>query len=181
MTAAQALGADLVTTHIGHVLYIADLEIEVLHTVENLAPDPVYELNGTSLVMKMTFTDPKSGGKTTFLSTGDCTGDAFDFIANAYGSYLRCDILQVAHHGVTPWIREAGTIRAYKAAAPATVLWPSSLEVYDQYRTRSWNLPLEDLAQNPNYLETFVAGVEGKVTVLPIPYTAGSAVLRTVQ
>lgn len=181
VTAAKALGADLVTTHIGHVFYFADLEIEVLHTVENLAPDPVYELNGTSLVMKMTFTDPKSGGKTTFLSTGDCTGDAFDFIANAYGSYLRCDILQVAHHGVTPWIREAGTIRAYKAAAPATVLWPSSLEVYDQYRTRSWNLPLEDLAQNPNYLETFVAGAEGKVTVLPIPYTAGSAVLRTVQ
>ncbi|MBO7360112.1 MAG: MBL fold metallo-hydrolase [Clostridia bacterium] len=180
VTAARALGADLVTTHIGHVFYFADLKIEVLHTVENLAPDPVYELNGSSLVMKMTFTDPKTGSQTTYLSTGDCTGDAFDFIANAYGSYLRSDILQVAHHGVTPWIKESGTIRAYKAAAPATVLWPSSMEVYDQYRTRNWNLPLEDLAQNPNFKECFVAGAEGQVTVLPIPYAVGSAVRRAI-
>ncbi len=181
VTAANALGAELVTTHVGHVFYFADLKIEVLHTVENLAPEPVFELNGTSLVMKMTFTDQGSGRQTTFLSTGDCTGDAFDFIANAFGSYLRCDILQVAHHGVTPWIREAGTIRAYKAAAPATLLWPSSEEVYLEYRARNWNLPLSDPEQNPNYREAIVAGMEGEVTVLPIPYTVGSAERHTIQ
>lgn len=53
--AAEYLGADLHKVHVGQVFYFANLQIEVLFTMESYGPTPCNALNTTSVVMKMTF------------------------------------------------------------------------------------------------------------------------------
>ncbi len=174
--AAKALGATPVVVHVGQVFRYSDLDIEVLYTIESHPKKLATALNTTSLVMKMTFTDPATGKKTTYMSTGDATGDAFDVCAKMYGDYLRCDLLQVAHHGGTTWGNDAGTRKAYQLIAPATLVWPCGAAYWPTAAARAWNSVLLDKSTNPNYAEVYVAGWEGSTTIFPMPYTIGSAV-----
>ena len=121
----------------------------------------------------MTFTDPKTGKQTVYMSTGDATGPAFKFCNLAYGDYLKADIVQVAHHGYTTWGTTEGTIAAYTRMAPATLLWPQGSGAYPSYRTKNYNVVLYN-ETNPNWKETYVAGEEGRLVIVPLPYTVGT-------
>ncbi len=176
-SAASALGADIVVTHVGHIYYLADMTLETLYTIENYGPTLAQAFNTTSLIMKMTFTDPETKQQTVYLSTGDATGPAFLATARYFGNYLKSDIVQVAHHGYTTWGTEEGTMQAYRLATPPTVLWPQGSHAYPSYVTKSYNAVLVKTDTNPNYKETLVAGDEGQITVFPMPYTVGSAVV----
>ena len=175
--AAAVLDADVVVTHVGHVYHIADLQLETLYTIENYAPAVAQAFNTTSLIMKMTFTEAATGKQTVYMSTGDATGPAFLSSSKYYGDYLKADIVQVAHHGYTTWGTSEGTIAAYKKMAPPTVLWPQGIQAYPSYVTKDYNKVLVNTTDNPNYKETLVAGSEGTITVFPIPYTVGSAIV----
>ncbi len=173
---AAALGADIVVTHVGHIYYLADLTIETLYTIENYGPALAQAFNTTSLIMKMTFTDPETKKQTVYMSTGDATGPAFLATAKYFGKYLQSDIVQVAHHGYTTWGTEEGTMSAYRLMAPPTVLWPQGSHAYPNYVTKSYNAVLVNTSTNANYKETLVAGVEGDVTIFPMPYSVGAAI-----
>jgi len=177
--AANALGATKIVAHVGNVYKFADLEIEVLYTIESFGPNLCNALNTTSTVMKMTFTDPKSGKVTTYMSTGDATGNGFEICKKMYGTYLKCDMLQVAHHGATTWGNDKGTMDAYKAISPATLVWPCGTTYYDTASKRTFNAVLLNKATNPNFKEVYIAGTEGSTTIFPIPYTVGTAVQTT--
>ena len=174
---ASALGADIVVTHVGHIYYLADMTLETLYTIENYGPTLAQAFNTTSLIMKMTFTDPETKKQTVYLSTGDATGPAFLATARYFGDYLKSDIVQVAHHGYTTWGTEEGTMQAYRLATPPTVLWPQGSHAYPNYVTKSYNAVLVKTDTNPNYKETLVAGDEGQITIFPMPYTVGSAIV----
>ncbi len=175
ITAANALGAKVQYVRVGQVLYIADLKMEVLYTIDSYAPKICNAFNTTSLIIKMTF-----GDSTTFLMTGDATGAGFQIAASMYGTYLKCDILQVAHHGYTTWGNDSGTISAYRYAAPSTLLWPQGSAAFPNYKNKAYNVvlfsPETSGGTNKNFKECLVAGLEGESIVVPIPYTAGNAV-----
>ena len=179
--AAAALKADVVPVHVGQVYYLADLKLEVLYTIESYGPEMTNALNTTSLIMKMTFKDPKTGKETVYMSTGDATGPGFNISSKMYGDYLKSDIVQVAHHGYTTWGTETGTITAYRLMAPSTVAWPQGIKAYPNYKDKSYNKAIWDTSSNPNYQETLVAGWEGSITTFPLPYTPGSAIVNAVN
>ncbi len=174
--AARALGSNPVIAHVGQVYRYLGLELEVLYTIESHGPKMAAALNTTSLIMKFNFTDTATGKKTTYLSTGDATGDGFEISAKCFGDYLHCDMLQIAHHGGTTWGNDSGTIKAYKLVAPSTLVWPCGASYWPSAAKKSYNVGVQNVNSNPNYKETLVAGVEGTVTVFPLPYTVGSAV-----
>ena len=153
------------------------MTLETLYTIENYGPTLAQAFNTTSLIMKMTFTDPETKQQTVYLSTGDATGPAFLATSRYFGNYLKSDIVQVAHHGYTTWGTEEGTMAAYRLAVPPTVLWPQGSHGYPNYVTKSYNAVLVNVSTNPNYKETLVAGDEGQITVFPMPYTVGSAIV----
>jgi Predicted hydrolase (metallo-beta-lactamase superfamily) len=173
--AASALGANMIITHVGHEYNFADAKLEVLYTIESFGPALCNALNTTSLIIKMTFKDPVTGKETVYMSTGDATGNGFEISKKMYGSYLKSDLLQVAHHGGTTWGNDKGTMDAYKAISPATLVWPMGQVAYPSYKTKTHNTVLFSPA-NPNFKEVYIAGPEGSVTVFPLPYTVGSAV-----
>ena len=174
LNAAKGLKANVIVAHPGHEYFFADLHMEVLYTIDSYGPEVANALNTTSLVIKMTFTDPKTGKQTVYMSTGDATGAGFGICAAMYGDYLKSDIVQVAHHGSTTWGNSDRTIAAYLLMAPSTLLWPRGLDSIASSLKSSWNTPLFD-KRNANWRETYVAGREGTITTLPRPYTVGSA------
>ena len=91
-----------------------------------------------------------------------------------YGDYLKSDILQVAHHGTTPFGSESSTSYAYEKIAPKTLLWPIGKRAYQRIAGRDYNKPLMKVDRS----EVFVAGWKGSTVSLPIPYTVGSAIVN---
>lgn len=175
ITAARALGATVQYVHVGQVIYLADLKMEILFTIESYAPKLCNAFNTTSLIIKMTF-----GTGDTFMMTGDATGNAFQIAAKMFKNYLKSDILQVSHHGYTTWGNDQGTKDGYKYIAPAVLLWPQGTSAYPKYQTKGYNVVLFSPeyingGANENFKEIYVAGKEGEYITLTFPYTIGSA------
>jgi hypothetical protein len=172
IAAAEVLGAKVIKAHVGQEFYFADTSLEVLYTTESYAPSAVNALNTTSLIILATTTDPDTGKSTKTMITGDATGPAFAICNAMYGKYMKCDIVQVAHHGYSTWGQSQSTASAYTFMAPTTVLWPQGLNAYPSYKNLSYNVTLHN-SSNPNWKETYVAGWSGSTTTVPLPYTYG--------
>lgn len=110
-----------VKAHPGQVFYFADLKLTILgcldlvknrNATENSAE--ITSHNNTSIVSMVEF-----GGKKA-LFTADAEGVANEQLKTIYGSELKADILQVAHHGYNN--TNAGIV--YQYVNPTIVLWP---------------------------------------------------------
>jgi beta-lactamase superfamily II metal-dependent hydrolase len=163
--AAKALGAEVHQIHVGQVFYVADVVMEVLYTVESFAPKVCNALNTSSTVIRMNIAG------TTYMSTGDATGNGMEICAKMYGNYLQSDIVQVCHHGGTTWGNDAGMIKAYTVINAPTVIWPRGMSNYQSAKNASRNAILYKV---PNYKEDYVSGAVGDIVILPMPYTVGT-------
>ena len=107
--------------HTGQRYYIADATIEILHTQEDFFPhdiimqsqDPV---NGATVV----FSVELAGQKIMFL--GDSAVDCSKDTVKMWGSYLKSDIMQAAHHGLN-----GGSKALYEAIDPTVVMVPGAM------------------------------------------------------
>ena len=165
--AANTFKAELHKVHVGQIYYIADAKMEILYTLESFGPNPCNAFNTTSIIIKMTF-----GGKTTYLSTGDATGNGMQTAARHFGNYLKSDIVQVAHHGYSTWGNSSGTIEAYTKANATLVLWPQGTHAYKKYLDKDYNKVLFTLS---NYKEFYYAGTEGDQIIVELPYVYGQS------
>ncbi len=109
---------DTLILHTGQSFWIGDANIEILFTPENHAPANFPTGNHTSIAFRI-----KLGNKTIMI-LGDSEVSNCKFMSDAYGSYLKSDILQVTHHGVN-----GGYLELYRAINPATCFW-----AIDEYR-----------------------------------------------
>ena len=173
--AAAYVGADLHKVHVGQVFYFADLQIEVLFTMESYGPTPCNALNTTSLVMKMTFTN--GGNETVYMSLADATGNSLELCTKMYGDYLKSDIVQTAHHGYSTWGNDAGVMMAYEQINATLVLWPMGLRVYRTYANKEYNKILFEV---PEYKECYVAGGEGDYVTVKLPYFYGESEIELI-
>ncbi len=113
---AQSLAAPMkvVKVHTGMKFCLGDAEFEILHTAEDVFPVPIEKFNDTSIAWRMRY----KGQSVMFL------GDIFDKSSGAmcrrYGSYLKSDIVQVAHHGY-----DGATVALYTYIGADVALWPN--------------------------------------------------------
>jgi len=177
LATADKLGALNVAAHVGQIYYFADLECEVLYTLESYAPQILNAFNTTSVIMKLTFTDPATKEKTVYISNGDATGPALAIVSAMYGDYLKADITQVAHHGFTTWGNQTGTMTSYKLEAPATVIFPVGFGSESNVKAREYNQVLLFPETNPNFAEVYTAGNLGDKIIFQMPYKVGTAIV----
>ena len=171
---ADAFGTYVQFVRTGQVLYRPGIKMEVLYTIDAFAPRVCNAVNTTSLVIKMTFDDGS-----TFMMTGDATGNAMETCAKLYGDYLKSDVLQVSHHGSSTWSNDNGVAMAYRLIAPTTLLWPSTQNFYNTSRNYGYNAVLfskvtNSKGENSNFKEAYIAGLEYNACTTPIPYKTGS-------
>ncbi len=166
--AAAALGADFVVCHVGQQFHFADTVFEILYTVESYGPTVVNALNTSTILVRAITTDAQGNSSTTMVM-GDCTGPAMAICNKMYGTDMRSQIVQVAHHGYTTWGNDSAMATAYKYMAPEIVLWPQGANAFPNYKEKSYNKVLWD-ATNKNFQELYVAGWVGSQYIVPLPY-----------
>ena len=150
----------ITVAHTGQCYYFADAKIEILHTYEDFWPqdlvmqsqDPV---NGASVIFSLEV----GGQKTMFLadSAVDCSKD----LVKMWGSYLKSDIMQAAHHGLN-----GGSVALYEAIDPVVVLVPSSTRKLEKALTFSQTQWLWNNGSS-NIKELIVAEWEERTFTLP--------------
>ena len=114
---------NIIKPHTGQIYNFGSSSVEIMYTVEDFIPKTVDDLNNTSMVVRV-----KVSGKTTML-LGDALSKAADWLTSTYGSYLKSDMVQLAHHGTTP-----GTESLYSNINAPILFWPSATaNVKDKY------------------------------------------------
>ena len=140
--------------HTGNRFKLRNAEFEILYTLDDLYPKSILNggMNESSVLYKMTI-----GGQTT-LWTGDFAFNATDLVLAEFGDALKCDILQMAHHGIN------GTIPFYSRVDPTYALWPVWAGGYESMKGNEQNKWLID---NSNVKHIIVTGVGTWTIKLP--------------
>lgn len=112
--------------HTGMKFYIRNACIEIIYTQEDLYPTKLYFFNDCTMVSRVTI----EGQTITYL--GDIRYEGSDIMSDRYGSDLKCDIVQISHHGF-----DGGTVELYKFLNPETCLWPTSKANFDKMSSGS--------------------------------------------
>ncbi len=79
--------------HSGQCFKSGNLVFDVLCTHEDIFPTPIEDFNDSSTVLMMTV------GDTRVFIPGDASGLSSAVLEKRYGEKLKCDIVQIAHHG----------------------------------------------------------------------------------
>lgn len=112
--------ADHFILHAGQKLYLADAEIEILFTQEDLFPLEYTWVNHTSCAFRVT-----ACGKTVMI-LGDCEKSLCQQMADTYGAYLKSDLLQLSHHGAN-----GACLDLYRLIDPAVCFWACSQRKFE--------------------------------------------------
>ncbi len=122
-------GTQRVTCYTGQVFHYADAKIEFLHTYEAFAPGVLdgADINNTSAVFTIEIADQK------IMMLGDMHHLGSDSLVELYGTYLKSDIMKLAHHGYP-----GGTYELYSLIDPITVFNSTilycPLKYYSEFR-----------------------------------------------
>ena len=123
----------------GEDIALDKIKMTVLCAPEVLPADSRNDVNTNSIVFMLNI-----GGKK-ILMTGDANEPAWDFMVRQQSKgekySLKCDYLQVPHHGV----HAAGTAEGYSAANPRYLVIPSTVDLANELTTSSNAKPSYDL------------------------------------
>lgn len=163
-------GAERVIAHPGQVFHLRNATITTLFTYEMRIPATMDVFNSSSIVMRVEI----EGQSFTLL--GDLYRPENDLLARYYGKTLKCDFLQVAHHGAP-----GGTYNTNKLLDPVIVMWP--LGEYDYFGVGKYNRSKEDYNKyffdSTTVRQIIVAG--RKIVTLPLPYEFPDKLVLPVQ
>ncbi len=113
--AFKRYGAVNIKAHDGMRFNMSGVVFEVLHTPDDDMPTIYENMNDTSLVIKMTYENSVT------LWLGDMGVVPGDSCTKMYGDYLKCDAVQVSHHG---W--GSASWEFFKLLNPKILLWNNS-------------------------------------------------------
>ena len=104
---------DVYKFHAGDKLMLPGCQIDVFLTHETFWPQEFSWINHTSSAFKIT------NGNKSMLVLGDCEQTVCEYLAKLYETNIKCDNLQVTHHGLN-----GGYIPLYEYVDPSICLWP---------------------------------------------------------
>ena len=136
----------VVKAHPGQVFYYCDLKVTVYGTQEIVLPTFTDSHNNHSIVTMVDYKDMRA------LYLGDAEGLMNGALEELYGEELKCDILQLAHHGYNN--TDAGPV--YEIADPSIVFWPVSTGHYDG----SGGATVRDVSFNKRF---FAPGIDNHI------------------
>ncbi len=112
---------ETVKLHSGMHFCVRNLEFDVLCTHEDVHPASTQDFNNTTTCIKMTV----DGCAVMF--PGDCSLESDRILLGRYNETLRCDIMQISHHGHTGLSPEF-----YRRANAPCTLFPVTVIKYDE-------------------------------------------------
>ncbi len=79
--------------HSGQKFFVRNLEFTVLCTHEDIHPNPLCDFNNSSIALMLS----SQGSKV--LLPGDCSAESDKVLVRRWGDLLKCDVVQMSHHG----------------------------------------------------------------------------------
>lgn len=156
--AVSASGIPVVKLHTGQHFYVRNLEFEVLCTHEDVWPASCRDYNNSSTVLMMT------AENTRVLFPGDASDESSKVLEKRYGEYLKCDIVQLSHHG-----HNGTSEQFYRYADAKVVLCPNTqIKIDEEFPRISADRVAYEIA------DEFYVSANGTVK-LTLPYKSGSA------
>ena len=147
----------VIKPHTGQIYKFGSSTVEILFTIEDMIPDqPSDPINNSSMIVRVTVS-----GKSVIL-LGDALKETAKILTDTYGSYLKADMVQLAHHGSWP-----GTETLYSNINASVVLWPSNA---DNAKNRYKASDHASLRKAISIAKDVYLASEGTVTVT-LPYT----------
>lgn len=107
--------------HAGMRFYVRELAFDVLYTHEDTYPAVIDDFNDSSSVLMMT-----ACGSKVFIP-GDAAVFASGVLENRFGEALKCDVVQIAHHGHTGLSEHC-----YGLLAADTAIFPVTRVMFEQ-------------------------------------------------
>lgn len=148
----------------GDSFMLGNTKIDILHHPHPECTDEF--LNNTSVVYRITTTGQR------LLFPGDLATEEGNRVLEEYGSALRCDFIQMAHHG------QNGVRRSfYEAAAPRACLWNTPQWLWDNdagkgYNTHCWEtVTVRAWTEEMGITHHFVAKDGDQHIPLPFPFS----------
>lgn len=127
--AATKLGAPIIKAYTGQVYYIRDAVIEILLSVEVMAPQSFEDFNNSSMIFSITL------GGNKLMQLADCGPLQAPVLVDLYGNTLKSDIVQNAHHGY-----RGATSELYRNIDPDYMFWPSGTNAFNNYKDMDYNV-----------------------------------------
>ena len=119
--------ADIIVARAGQRFKYGDIDIDVLFSCENLYKKQMLDTNGSSVIYSIT---GKSGR---MLVLGDLVDPEGAVLNAVYGSSLKCDLVQVAHHGLNN-----GNTEMYNSMNADYAIWANNKSGITGYGNASW-------------------------------------------
>lgn len=157
---AKYKNAKYIIAHPGQEFYIRNAKLTTLFTYELRIPASMDHFNSSSIVLRIELEGQS------FVLLGDMYTSESELLARLYGKELKCDFLQVAHHGAT-----GGVNATNRLLDPVVLLWP--LGEYDYFGVGKWKRSAEEynryFFESTTLREIILAGSD--IVTLPLPYT----------
>lgn len=143
----------------GDSFYIDDVKFDILLTVTD--EEKEYNINDTSLIFRVTMEDQ------TVLFLGDAGVAEGARLLEKYGSELKSDFVQMAHHG------QGGVDRdVYEAIDPTVCLWPSPKWVFNNINGNLQSLVVRQWMMDMGVKYHYVTGLDLTTTLeFPVDFT----------
>ncbi|MBR3863040.1 MAG: hypothetical protein IKM42_05225 [Clostridia bacterium] len=144
-------GFEYIKVHTGQKFWLANVECEVLYTHEDLLPNRLHKYNDSSTVIRMTIHQTQNGSivagskSTSMIWLGDAQSTSGYYMCDMYGSYLKSDMVQVAHH-----IGSGSELALYRTIAPDSAWFPTDYDSFKDSITRSATMIYQICNQVPS-------------------------------
>ena len=118
---------------VGQVIELPGVTMEILYTGESYYPHHMHDDNNASVACMLTY---HQYNDTKVLVCGDLSDNSLNYMVMLMEDVLKCDILQVPHHGCS-----GGTKQCFDASDPRVALFSTAEDkYYERIATnRAWN------------------------------------------
>ena len=166
LAAIDAFGAEVITPHKGDLLRFSGAEFKVIYASEDCQVRPV-NVNETSLTMKMAL------GNYSVMWLGDIQPVGSRIIMERYApEELKCDIVQVGHHGYM-----GASDEFYRAIDPEIALWPVPESRFYDMLSDPWNRFFTDPENHIRHI--FCGGIEENTFDMTAPIEPTAPYVKT--
>ncbi len=151
--AIEALDSNvkIIQPHTGQRFVYPGATLNILYTHEDACPEFLSNVNDTSIVLRMDIDEQSDVGQQRAIFFGDAMFGTAVHLCDQYApETLKCDIMQVAHHGYS-----GGSDRLYRTVDPKVILWPAPDYWFQTVQHQDCNYYL---THSPNAEALFIGG-----------------------
>ena len=119
-------GADLYKAHAGQIFHVRNVDLQIVFSPDLRAHGKMTNFNTSSVVTRVVVKDAtRTQDLDTVMITGDVYGEGTAVMVNLYGDAMRCNLVQMPHHG---YYKHDAAGKFWQNVKANYIMWPIAKE-----------------------------------------------------